>query len=230
MDRGIIGTIVLAVALGAVSPSFAQAPRKDVIWARSTAGATITMDGILNEPAWAVADSIVIRYGIDTGIPGSGWKAEAGILPSDPTKATVRFLTVGNLLYMGIQVRDKSVGGSRLFNRIDGLLMAIKDHANANRPSPPSEYLYTWWHENKASPDDVAPGLQPTFRGRWSECSVSPPQSCDFPRTAEQIANWDAVTVVGGISNDDNNVDADPNDNDDWGYTIEMKFNLAAEG
>jgi len=35
---------------------------------------------------------------------------------------------------------------------------------------------------------------------------------------------------VGGISNDDNNVDGDPNDNDDWGYVVEMKFNLAVMG
>lgn len=229
MNRGFVPALALAaVMVSATAPALAQAPRKDFIWARSTAGAQITMDGVLNEPEWAQADSVVIRMAQDTGIPGSGWFYESGIGPIDPTHATIRFLTVGNTLWMGAYIRDKSVGGSETFNRFDGLLMSIKQHAVTTRPAPPTEYFYSWWY-----PEDPvaanAPGAPPRFRGWWTGCSDNP-SNCPRPRTPSEIAAWDAVTTVGGISNDDNNVDGDPNDNDDWGYVIEMKFDLGVMG
>jgi len=217
---------LLALVCGAVS-AHAQAPRQDVIWAR--VAPAITLDGNLNEPAWLVADSVQIRYGISAGIPGSGWKPEAGILPSDSTKATLRFLVVGNQLYLGAQFRDKSVGGSKDFNRFDGLLMAIKDHLDTYRPAPPSEYFYSWWYPELTPPADTAPGLLPDFRGRWTNCG-SPVNDCTVPRTQEQISAWDARTVVHGISNDDNNVDGNPSDDNDWGYVVEMRFDLSVMG
>ena len=76
----------------------AQPPRQDAIWARSTGGAPIVLDGKLNEPQWAQAETKVIDWMTDTGIPGGGWKPEGGFLPTDPTAASVKFLTVGNTL------------------------------------------------------------------------------------------------------------------------------------
>ena len=228
MNRGCIATLVLAATLGAALPSFAQAPRKDFIWARSTAGAPITMDGVLNEPAWAQAESVVIVMAQDTGIPGSGYFYEAGIAPIDPTHATLRFLTVDDTLYMGAYIPDHSVGGTKTFNRFDGILMSLKNHSNATRPASPTEYFYSWWY-----PEDsltaIAPGAPIRFRGWWTGCSDNP-SDCPRPRTAAEKEAWDAVTTVGGVTNDDNNVDGDPNDNDDWGYVVEMKFNLAVMG
>lgn len=228
MNRGSIAVFVFAVTVCCAHPGLAQAPRKDFIWARSTAGAPITLNGILNEPAWALADSVNIVFGQDTGIPGSGYFFESGISPGDPTNATIRFLTVGNTLYMGAYIRDKSVGGSETFNRFDGLLMSVKNHSNSTRPAPATEYFYSWWY-----PEDPvaanAPGALPRFRGWWTGCSDNP-SNCPRPRTPAEIAAWDAVTTVGGISNDDNNVDANPNDNDDWGYVVEMKFDLGVMG
>ncbi len=220
MNRAFTTTLVLAATLSAALPSAAQSPRKDVIWARSTAGATITMDGVLDEPAWAAAESSVILFGMDAGIPGSGWRFNGGIAPSDPSKTTIRFLRDGNQLWMGAVVRDKSVGGQKLWERWDGLLMAIKDHANASRPSPPSEYFYSWWY-----PEDslaaVAPGALPRFRGRWTGCSDNP-SDCARARTQQEMDAWNAVTVVHGISNDDNT--------DDWGYVVEMRFDVSVMG
>src|SRR5438477_526410 len=129
MKSGLVASLALAALLATVLPSPAQTPRKDFIWARSTAGAPLTLDGVLNEPAWAMADSVVIHMSQDTGIPGSGWFFEAGISPSDPTNATLRFLSVGNQIWMGAYIRDHSIGGSNVFNRFDGLLMAIKNQA-----------------------------------------------------------------------------------------------------
>jgi hypothetical protein len=218
----------LALTVSASHPGFAQAPRKDFIWARSTAGAPITLNGVLSEPAWALADSVNIVFGQDTGIPGSGYFYESGVAPSDPTNATIRFLTVGNTLYMGAYVRDRSVGGSETFNRFDGLLMSLKNHSQPTRPAPPTEYFYSWWY-----PEDPvaanAPGAPPRFRGWWTGCSDNP-SNCPRPRTPAEIAAWDAVTTVGGISNDDNNVDGNPSDDNDWGYVVEMKFDLGVMG
>src|SRR6185295_1953699 len=222
------GLALLAI-MGSALPALAQAPRQDVVWARSTNGAAITLDGNLNEPAWAAAESVHVQYGVDSGIPGSGWRPESGILPIDPTYATIKFLTNGDYLYVSFFIKDKSIGGSNLFNRFDGLLMALKDHSAPNRPSPPTEYFYTWWFPE----DSIAalmPGRGPNFRGRWTGCSDSPVADCTRPRTPQEIDNWDAAIIMNGISNDDNNVDADPNDNDDGGYTIEMKFKLSVMG
>src|SRR5262245_58865237 len=161
MNSRFVTILVLAGSLAAL-PSFAQAPRQDYIWARSTAGQPIVLDGVLNEPAWAQADSVVIRMAQDTGIPGSGWFYESGIAPIDPTYATIRFRTVGNTLYVGAYIRDHSIGGSETFNRFDGLLMSIKDHSTGVRPAPPTEYFYSWWYPEDPTAAN-APGAMPRF-------------------------------------------------------------------
>ena len=96
MKKWITTLLVGGVIAAAVLPAFAQAPREDAIWAR-TAQADITLDGVLNEADWAQAESWVIEYGVDAGIPGSGYKTEAGWNPpANPTYATVKFLVRGN--------------------------------------------------------------------------------------------------------------------------------------
>ncbi|MBN1826008.1 MAG: T9SS type A sorting domain-containing protein [Candidatus Eisenbacteria bacterium] len=213
--RGRGTTAVLIGALLIASTTvFGQAPREDAIWARSTDGAAITLDGVLDEPAWASAESISVQWSENAGIPGSGWKLEIGVLPKDPTHATLKLLVADNQLYLGAVIPDSSIGGGPAFNRFDGLLMAIKDHADTYAPKPPSEYFYSWWYQD--CPDSMAPGKEPGFIGRWG----------NFPpcteRDSTQIANWDAVTVVNGLTNDDTVIDQ--------GYTIEMRFNLTPMG
>lgn len=208
--------IVLAVMVSALClapPASAFAPREDVIWARNASG-PITLNGNLNEPSWAQAESMRMVFGQDTGIPGSGWKIESGTTPTDPMSATLKLLVYQNQLYLGIRVRDASVGGSRDFNRFDGLLMSIKDHSSASAPKPPAEYMYAWWYPTL--PDPQPPGQMPAFIGLWAELPAG------SPRTPIQIENWDAVTVVNGVSNSDAALDT--------GYTIEMRFNLTPMG
>ncbi len=201
----------LGAACLAASPAFSQAPRQDFIWAKRSL-ANITLNGSLSEPAWAKAESIVVNFGVINGIPGSGWKYEGGVIPNNPTKATLKFLIVGNQLYLGARVVDKSIGGSRDFNRFDGFLMSLKDHSSLGAPKPPAEYLYSWW-----SPDTTAAiSTVPTYLGRWGNPFGA------LPRTAEQIANWEAATVVNGTVNSDAVQDV--------GYTVEMRFNLTPMG
>lgn len=205
--------LILGLALLAVAPAAGQAVRTDAIWAR-TATAAPTLDGILDEADWAQAETWVIEYAQDAGIPGSGYKSESGWAPVDPTLVTLKFLVFGNQLYMGAEVEDESVGGSNQFNRFDGLLMGMKDHTADYTPSPVAEYLYSWWYENEIDPQPT--GQLPYFIGSWAELPHG------SPRTPEQIAAWDAVTVVHGLSNSDAVLDT--------GYTVEMRFDLTVMG
>ncbi|MBD3334017.1 MAG: T9SS type A sorting domain-containing protein [Candidatus Eisenbacteria bacterium] len=210
------GRRVLWIALAGVLltlPAPSDAGRNDVIWARRSLE-PITLDGVLDEEAWGFAESKVINWAEDAGIPGSGWKPEGGVLPNDPTRAALRFLVYENQLYLGGEFPDASVGGSKDWARWDGILMAIKDHLSENAPKPPSEYFYAWWYATEEDPQP--PGQDPAFIGRWANW---PPGS---PRDPEQIEAWDAVTVVHGLSNDDSEPDE--------GYTIEMRFDLTVMG
>ena len=207
-------TITLLIVLCALAmPAFGQAVREDAIWARVSAD-PITLDGVLDEAAWSQAESKIIYWATDAGIPGSGWKMEAGWDPVDPVQATLKFLVVDNQLYLGAVINDHSIGGSKDFNRFDGLLMGMKDHTAVGLPKPVSEYLYSWWYEYQVGTPPE--GQEPYFIGSWAELPHG------SPRTAEQIANWDAVTVVDGLTNSDAV--------DDVGYTIEMRFNLTPMG
>jgi len=214
--------LVLALAMASAGPAGAVTGRPDAIWARSTNGQAITLDGNLNEPAWAVADSIIIGFRTDSGVPGSGYQFEGGRVPSDSNFAVLKFLTVGNQLYMGARVKDKSIGGGPLFNRFDGFIMDLKDHSVPTSPKPVAEYTWTWWNDQLAAP---VLNQAPTFYGRWGE------NPHGTPRTAEDIANWDAAYVVDGTVNEDTLQNVSPQTpQNDVGYTVEMRFNLTPMG
>jgi hypothetical protein len=213
-------TIALAAGalLVASLPAIAQAPRQDVIWARSTNGAPITLDGNLNEPVWAQAESVLILFKQDNGVPGSGYKYEAGVAPYDSTRAMLKFLTVGDYLYISARLPDQSIGGGNTWARFDGLLMNLMDHSSPNRPVPPQELFYVWWDENGPNPGAV--DAVPTFisgntGGKFADSAYA-------ARTPQQIANWDAATVVNGHSNTDAL--------NDVSWTVEMRINLATSG
>jgi hypothetical protein len=218
MKRFTTLAVTFATTCILASTAGAQPPRQDAMWARSTAGAPIVLDGKLNEPEWALAESKIIDWAVDTGIPGGGFKPEGGFLPSDPTHATVKFLTVGNSLYMGVVLPDKSIGGSINFNRFDGLLMSVKDHTSTNHPAPPTEIFYVWWNTDPAASDPQPAGQQPVFAGGGPFAS----QPSYAPRTPAQIAACNAVTVVKGIANTDAAQDTS--------WTVEFKLDLGALG
>ncbi len=207
--------VLLLVCAAAVLPASAT-DRADALWARNTTVfAPLVLDGVLDEFAWTKAESLKVVFGQDGGIPGSGWKLEAGMLvPNDTLKATLKFLVEGDYLYLGARVTDRFVGGSKDWERFDGLLMGLKNHADPGAPKPPAEYFYSWWYPESVDPQP--PGQLPSFQGKWAEY---PPGT---PRTPEQIENWDARTVVHGVSNDDSAFDN--------GYTVEMRFKLSVMG
>ncbi|MGA2623780.1 MAG: T9SS type A sorting domain-containing protein [Bacteroidota bacterium] len=179
--------------------------RTDAIWARAVPRGTITLDGIMNEAAWASADSVQIAFGQQNPLPGSGWKSENGILPTDPTHATIKFLLMGDSLILGVFCPDSSVGGGG-FNLTDGLLMNLRDRASANRPVPDYEHYYAWDTDTWANPLLDTVGALPGF----------------FGHAGSDKTLWDGKTHVFGVSNSD----ATP----DTGWSTELAFNLDARG
>jgi hypothetical protein len=166
----------------------------------------MTLDGKLTEAAWQNAESVRLQYGKSSAlIPGSGWRNEGGVNPSDPTDATIKFLVSGNNLYMAVAAKDASVGGG-LFNQFDGFLMNLRDRSKADRPVANFEYFYGWVTEAWADSNTGKVGASPGFFG-WASTD----------RTV-----WDGATFVDGVSNDD----ATP----DNGYTAELMFNLTPRG
>jgi Secretion system C-terminal sorting domain len=192
--------------------------RTDAVWARNTT-ATITLDGKLNEAAWASAESLRVQMGKDSGIPGGGWYWENGLKPGvDPTDAIVKFLAKGDTLYVGIVCKDKSIGGG-LFNHFDGLLMNLRyrdatgfaGNPYRNRMNQANEIFYGWVTESWADTTTAEIGAMPAFLGDWGSAYVHP-----RPDSLKEF--WDAATYVQGTTNDD----ATP----DTLWSTELKFNL----
>lgn len=214
---GFVTALVLGATLVGAIPGWAQFQRYDYVWARRTTD-TITMDGQLNEAAWAQADSLIIDIHQTGPIPGSGWKQEAGFPPTDPNHAVFRFLsTADNQLWLGVTVRDSSIGGSEIFNYFDGLLMSVKQHQQAARPAPAGEHFISWWWPTESGDTHPRAINKPmSMVGVWR---TWPPGSTVSP---EQQLAWDAAYSVNGSVNSDTTSDGR--------YTIEMRFDLASDG
>ncbi|MBX2975593.1 MAG: T9SS type A sorting domain-containing protein [Ignavibacteriaceae bacterium] len=206
--------IVLLLFIGIEVVNAQQLKRQDYVWARNTEGATITLDGVLDEPVWAKAESIIVKYGQSSGLPTSGWRSEfQGDAITDPTDAVVKFLVSGNQLYIAFDVKDSSVGGTPDWARWDAVLMSIKDKASSTRPLPPIEFFYTFWYVNV--PQYATPGSPPRFIGKYGNFT-------DTTRTPEQRAVWDAgFRVIGGQTNDAGR---------DQGWIAEMRISVDSLG
>ncbi len=186
--------------------------RTDAIWARTVTQGAITLDGKVSEPAWSVAESVLVVFGQSAGMPGSGWKSESGVTASDSTKATLKFLVRGDSLYMAVIARDSSVGGG-MFNKFDGLLMNMRNHASPDRPAPNFEYFYGWVTESwGCGPAGEVVGAEPCFMG-WA---------------ATDRTVWNAKTTVQGIANKDTGAGGIVTP--DTGYVMELCFNLIPRG
>ncbi|MCX6151199.1 MAG: T9SS type A sorting domain-containing protein [Ignavibacteriales bacterium] len=186
-------------------------PRQDKIWARSTAGEPITLDGVLNESAWAKAESLQIIYGVVGTIPTSGYRSENnpdGI--TDPTHATVKFLTNNNQLYIAFVIPDSSIGGGPTGSAWpfwDGILMSVKNAKSSTRPTPAVEIFPTFLFTG----DSVGAPFKLGYDGKYRDKAP-----------AAQLARWDAAVKIHGTSNDDSTPDTS--------WIVEMKINLDSVG
>lgn len=211
---GIISLILLITTM--LSAQYAE--REDVVWARNLDGATITLDGMLDEAVWAQAESIHVWYemqnGGPIGLPTSASRAEhQPTAITDPTDATIKFLESNGYLYLGFDMPDSSVGGNENWARWDGILMSIKNHVDSTRPTTALEFFYTWWYANVSQ--YVVPGVPPRFIGTYGNWN-------DTTRTQAQRDVWNAGYVIhGGMSCDSLR---------DEGWTVEMKISLDSLG
>jgi len=245
--------MALALLVGAMNIAWAQPVRngQDVIWARDVAGATITMDGMLDEAVWDQAESIEFNYGEIIATPGSGYQIEGNPLaaePSDPLRATLFVLRDGNDLWLGVEVQDKSVGGGSLFGS-DGLIMSIVDRSQRPESFPVmnddgsaqtgyssngvtnAEFGYYWWNPFDTT-DATSMYDDGTLVGSGRPVpGISPNWFGDYgqfpfgnsPRMEVNNDVIDAMTTVDGISNDDTH-------GEDVGYGMEIRISLNEMG
>jgi len=232
---------LLVLGLLMAVPALAQPDRvgTDVVWARDIGSATITLDGMLDEPEWAAAESITLAWNEPLGFPGSGQFFETNPFglenPDDPTNATVYFLRKGNQLYIGMEAEDESVGGATSLWNFDGIIMAMSN--KANRPddfsdrddysgfgSVRAEFFYAWFHPADTTDEGgVVPGIDP--RGFSNFFGNGFGESMEEPRNTDA---WDFATTVDGLANDDFNGGTEFTP--DNGYTMEMRISLDSLG
>ena len=215
----------------------------DQVFARDIGGATITLDGTLSEPEWANAETITLQYGVSDFWPGGGWEdresPDSG--PADPGEGTLRILRKGNMIYVGLEVADKSIGGTRDFARHDGIIMSVanrqnRDAAFANRDTTTAfqpnfflgggnntEIFYSWLNREvgslEAGQDTV--GQAPTVYG-----SVNLNRGTDSLRVNSDIL--EVSYTIDGVANDDFNGNATPTE--DVGYVMEFSINAETLG
>ncbi len=224
-------TLLMCLTAFGASVALAQVqPREDYIWVRDIGTNVITLDGKLDEAAWGQSESVHLKWNENAGFPGSGQKTDGTFQitePTDPVDAMVHFLRKGNQLYVAVNAKDASVGGSRGLWNIDGLLMAVltpdRHMAEAMNPAAQNnfaaigEYIYSWWSAADTTDEGkVAPGAMPRFNGLFGSGLNT------LERDAGRVAAWDGVTVVDGTANDD----ATP----DVGYVMEMRVDLDTLG
>ena len=228
-----IATLLLLTACW-LWPAEAQPVRngQDVLWARDVAGASMTFDGALDEPAWQQAERIHVSVAEQTYFtPGGGWQYQENDAATDPADADVYFLRDGNTLWIGVDARDRSVGGTADFFVHDGIVMSIVDKNNPTEngflvgdtwvrdnygPHEwADEFFYTWINRPEWGIEDSV-GMAPTFLGNESAGGMP------------NAGVWDGRTVVDGLANDDFNGNAEPTP--DVGYTMEIWIDLDSLG
>lgn len=204
--------LILLLMLLFSSLMLAQPKRTDAIWARTAPAGAITIDGKLDESAWTKAESLYVQYGKIAGIPGSGYTAETGI-PFDSTRAVIKFLVSENQLYLGITVKDSSIGGANLspdnFGAADAIIFNVLDKSDpSKRPSPSGEFLWGWIKADWMNPEPTltSPGGLPAMG----------------PKDKYSKTRYETATIVRGFTNSDSNPDT--------GYTVEMRVNLDSSG
>lgn len=252
MRRPVTTTFAL-VLLGSLTAviSHAQPARNgnDVVWARDVAGASLTLDGQLDEAAWGQAETVPLVWGQPISLPGSSQRIEGNpplAEPLDGNNGMLHLLRDGNVLWMGLAVQDKSIGGGRGLQTgnwfFDGIIMGMIDRTRRDRidyettnsfVSRPAEFIYAWWHPadttdgTETLSDGTAlasggaiPGIEPRFFGDYG---VAFSDSLDAMREPEEeaVLNW--AYSIDGVANDDTH-------GEDVGYAFEITIDLGLMG
>ncbi|MEM1117803.1 MAG: T9SS type A sorting domain-containing protein [Bacteroidota bacterium] len=240
---------LLTLGLLVAAPAFAQLDRTsgddaDVIWARDIGSASIAVDGALDEPEWAQAESIQFQWDTNLGFPGSGQFFQGGQNPNafedpvDPIDATVSFLRKGNELYVGVQANDKSIGGQPGLWNFDGIWMTLIDRND--RPDDFStfddyfaitreEFAFSWWTRGNGidttATGEPLPEIPPLF---YIQVNGNHEAYADPDSTAIDFGGVEFAYSIDGIANDDFNGGSTATD--DTGYTMEFMIAVDSLG
>lgn len=250
MKNHVTSALATMLLIALAIPAFAQPERNgvDVTWARDVEGATITLDGMLSEPEWLMAETIPLVWNQPHALPGSGQKIEGEPIPAEPfdgNDGTVYLLRDGNVLWVGVMAQDQSVGGGQSLWDFDGTIMSVLDRSqrpdtfatrdDANyfaNGTVNAEFFTTWWNPADTT-DETSTYFDGTPVGSGRSIPGAPIRlfgdygvgfnEGNVDRPAEDIAVWDAVATVQGIANDDTH-------GPDTTYTIEMYIDLGLLG
>ncbi|MDD8017105.1 MAG: T9SS type A sorting domain-containing protein [Bacteroidota bacterium] len=218
-------SIILCMMLMMSLTAFGQMiKRTDVIWARTTSN-PITLDGKLLEADWAKAESLQIGWGQENGMPGSGYTTDGWpVTPTDPVRATIKFLVWGDSLYVAVAVKDSSIGGGGWPGPFhwDGILSNMRNKSKADRPVPNGEIYYAWTTESWADTATGIVGAMPGYLGQYPSKEYIKSRWLDSADGLPKAKIWDAKTFVDGLTNADSIIDK--------GYTVEFKINLKFYG
>jgi len=225
MKKRVLMMLVCVASMVAVTAYGQMIKRTDAIWARTTPN-QMTLDGRLLEADWAHAESLLISYGHDNGMPGSGFTTDGwDVVPTDPLNdVVVKFLVHGDSLYVGIVVKDSSIGGGPWPGpaKWEGVLSNMRNISGTDRPVPNGEIYYAWNTEGWADPNTGNVGALPGYFGPVSGYNRDTAAASDPFTGLTKAQVWDAATWVDGVTNADSVVDK--------GYSIEFKINLHAYG
>ena len=162
--------LLAAATFPLAAPSHAQPPRTDVIWARASTPGAITLDGVLNEAAWApgrVQDRPLRRRQRHPGqrLEGRGRAPAEG---PDQRHAQVPASSATSSTWAPACRTARSAARSD-FNRFDGLLMSTQGPRRDVAPRRRRPSTSTPGGTPTRGPRSAAgPGKQPTFIGRWA--------------------------------------------------------------
>lgn len=189
--------------------------REDMRWARSVASGTITLDGVLDEDAWSMADSINLVWGEGVpDLPTSGWQfdPEENNFPDAP-RPVIKFLVDSdNYLYISLNNPDNSIGGKG-WPTYDGLLLSVKSHSEFNEATtlPQAKEFFVMWMDTYEK-GDVMPKVR----------IVGRPDIYADSLTEDKTGMFNVGVNVMGTVNDSATVDT--------GYVFEMKISLDSLG
>ncbi len=243
MNRIVTLTVLLVLA-GWGSSALAQPDRigQDAIWVRNAPGATVTIDGVLDEAEWGGAEARAFLWNMDFDLPGDGQKIEGDPAigePLDPNDGTLRLFRNGNMLYMSMEVNDASIGGGRALQAgnwwFDGILMSITDRSQRTETpeeqegyfsngATASEWAYGWWVPSDTLDGGFPiPGIEPRAFGDYG---VGFNGSINDEPSMPGV--WEWAYTIDGVANDDNNGGGTPAP--DTGYILEWSIDLGAMG
>lgn len=237
-----LATLLVLIGWGSFASAQPDRIGQDAIWVRNAPGASVTIDGALDESEWGAAEAKPIVWNGDFEVPGDGQKVEGDPAigePTDPNDGTLRIFRDGNMVYMSLEVSDASIGGGRGLQNgnwwFDGMLMSIVDRSQRTETpeeqtnyfsngATNSEWSYGWWVPSDTLPGGLPiPGVDPRAFGDYG---------VGFNGSIEDEPSnpgvWEWAYTIDGVANDDNNGMGSPTA--DAGYILEMALDLGAMG